>query len=100
MSSCGGAAPLPHPGDVRAVRRRDCGGRWSSRGGYGTRTCGEPSGRRCSATGEVRLPGTVLEEGTHAGLLVLAAEQVGEQPALQGEPVGDRHVQPLVDRLL
>src|SRR5829696_6741963 len=55
-------------------RRRDCGGPGAFRGGYGTRTWGEPCVRR-SATGELGLSGTVLEERLHADLLVLAVEE-------------------------
>src|SRR6476661_4786096 len=39
-----------------------------------------------STTGEHRFARAVREEGAHPGLLVLGAEHLGEQPALQREP--------------
>src|SRR5829696_1881927 len=71
------SAPLTLDG-----RRRDCGGTGPIRGGYGTRMSREPSARG-SATAELRLAGTVLEEGLHARPLVLGVEQPGEELGLQ-----------------
>src|SRR6476469_8321782 len=53
-----------------------------------------------STTGEDRLAGTVLEEGAHAGPLVLGAEHLREQPALQRQALVDRQLEPFVDRPL
>src|SRR5215218_8380022 len=55
---------------------------------------------RCSSADEARLARPVFDEGRHAGLLVLGVEEVGEQPALQLQSLGQRQVQPLVDRPL
>src|SRR5689334_10911999 len=53
-----------------------------------------------STPGEDRLARAVLEEGTHPGPLVLGAEHLREQPALQGQALVDGQLEPLVDRLL
>src|SRR5690348_702479 len=53
-----------------------------------------------SAPAEGRLARPVLEEGAHAGLLVLGVEQAGEQLGLQRQPAVDGQLEALVDRPL
>src|SRR4051794_41388167 len=58
------------------------------------------TGRGLSAAGEGGLAGAVLDEGAHAGLLVLGVEELGEQAALQRQALGQWQDEPLVDGLL
>src|SRR4051812_50071068 len=52
------------------------------------------TGPGLSAAGEGGLAGAVLDEGSHAGLLVLGVEELGEQAALQRQALGQRQAAP------
>src|SRR4051794_12732833 len=72
----------------------------SRRGAVTAHECVVNAALSPSAPGELRLPRAVLEEGPHAGLLVLGVEELGEQARLQGQAVVQRAVEAAVDRPL
>ena len=59
-----------------------------------------PTPREGSATLEGRLAGAVVEEAADTGRGVLGAEHLGEAVGFEVEPIGERAVEPAVDRTL